>query len=66
MDLSCIISNSDPKISINRRNGECAMSAEVYYFTGTGNSLAAAREIAANIKGTLISIPSVITWKTVT
>lgn len=36
------------------------MSFEIYYFSGTGNSLAVARDIAEKIKGTLISIPSVI------
>ena len=33
---------------------------EVYYFSGTGNSLAVAREITKKINGKLISIPSVI------
>jgi flavodoxin len=33
---------------------------EVYYFSGTGNSLAVARDIAEKIKGKLISIPSVM------
>lgn len=36
------------------------MSTEIYYFSGTGNSLAVARDIAEKIKGTLISIPSVM------
>lgn len=36
------------------------MNFEIYYFTGTGNSLAVAKDIAAKIKGTLISIPSVM------
>ena len=36
------------------------MSTEVYYFSGTGNSLFAARQIAERINGKLISIPSVI------
>jgi ferredoxin/flavodoxin len=36
------------------------MRAEIYYFTGTGNSLAVARDIAKEINGELISIPSVI------
>jgi ferredoxin len=36
------------------------MSFEIYYFTGTGNSLAVAKDIAAKIKGTLISIPAVM------
>jgi len=33
------------------------MKAEVYYFTGTGNSLAVARDIAREIEGEIISIP---------
>ncbi len=36
------------------------MSTEIYYFTGTGNSLAVARDIAGKINGKLIPIPSVI------
>lgn len=36
------------------------MKMEIYYFYGTGNSLAVARDIAAKTKGILISIPSVI------
>ncbi len=33
---------------------------EIYYFSGTGNSLVVARDIAEKMKGKLISIPSVI------
>ncbi len=36
------------------------MSFEIYYFSGTGNSLAVARDIAEKIKGTLIPISAVI------
>jgi len=36
------------------------MRTEVYYFSGTGNSLAVARGIAEKINGTLISIPTVM------
>lgn len=36
------------------------MSTELYYFSGTGNSLAVARDIAGNTGGTLIGIPSVV------
>jgi formate hydrogenlyase subunit 6/NADH:ubiquinone oxidoreductase subunit I/flavodoxin len=36
------------------------MSFEIYYFTGTGNSLVIARGIAERIKGTLIPIPAVM------
>lgn len=36
------------------------MSLEVYYFSGTGNSLAVARKIAEKLTGTLIAIPSVV------
>ncbi|NLO63379.1 MAG: 4Fe-4S binding protein [Clostridiaceae bacterium] len=35
------------------------MSSEVYYFSGTGNSLAVAKKIAAATGGTMISIASV-------
>jgi ferredoxin/flavodoxin len=34
------------------------MNAEVYYFSGTGNSLAVARDVVGRIGGSLISIPS--------
>jgi ferredoxin len=33
------------------------MNSEIYYFSGTGNSLVVARDIAEKINGTLISIP---------
>jgi flavodoxin len=36
------------------------MNTKIYYFSGTGNSLSVARDIAEKIKGTLISIPSVM------
>ena len=36
------------------------MSAELYYFSGTGNSLVVARDIAEKISGKLISIPAVM------
>lgn len=36
------------------------METEVYYFTGTGNSLAVAKDIAKEIEGELISIPYVV------
>jgi len=36
------------------------MSLDVYYFSGTGNSLAVAREIAQKTKGNLINIASVV------
>lgn len=36
------------------------MSAEVYYFSGTGNSLVVARDIAKRIDGKVVSIPSVV------
>lgn len=36
------------------------MNSEIYYFTGTGNSLAVARDIALKTDGKLIPIPSVI------
>lgn len=36
------------------------MNTEIYYFSGTGNSLAVARDITEKIHGKLISIPSVM------
>lgn len=36
------------------------MNTEIYYFSGTGNSLVVARDIAEKINGKLISIPSVM------
>ena len=36
------------------------MGTEIYYFSGTGNSLVIARNIAEKTKGTIISIPSVM------
>jgi flavodoxin len=33
------------------------MGTVIYYFSGTGNSLSVARDIAEKTKGTLISIP---------
>ena len=36
------------------------MSTELYYFSGTGNSLVVARDIAERIDGNLISIPAVM------
>jgi ferredoxin len=36
------------------------MTAEIYYFTGTGNSLVVARDIANKINGRLISIASMM------
>jgi ferredoxin/flavodoxin len=41
------------------------MKAEIYYFTGTGNSLVVARDIAGQIEGELIAIPSVIDQGTI-
>jgi hypothetical protein len=39
---------------------EMAMAADVYYFSGTGNSYIVARDIAEGIRGNLIPIPGVI------
>lgn len=36
------------------------MSTEIYYFSGTGNSLVVARNIAEKTRGTLIAIPSLM------
>jgi NAD-dependent dihydropyrimidine dehydrogenase PreA subunit/flavodoxin len=41
------------------------MSAEIYYFSGTGNSLFVARELAAKTSARLIAIPSVISMDTI-
>ena len=42
------------------------MSTDIYYFTGTGNSLAVARDIASRIDGKLLSIPSLMDNEIVT
>ena len=42
------------------------MSTEVYYFSGTGNSLVVARDIAGKTNGKLISIPSVMDKESIT
>jgi hypothetical protein len=39
------------------------VSTEIYYFSGTGNSLVVARDIAEKLDGKLISIPSVMDEK---
>ena len=36
------------------------MSTDIYYFSGTGNSLVVARDIAETINGKLVSIPSMM------
>lgn len=41
------------------------MKTEVYYFTGTGNSLAVARDIAQKTEGRLISISEVLNNETI-
>ncbi|MGZ7136213.1 MAG: hypothetical protein ACXVHY_10080, partial [Methanobacterium sp.] len=40
--------------------------AEIYYFSGTGNSLIVARDIAEKMNGNLISIPSVMDKQSLT
>jgi len=40
--------------------------AEIYYFSGTGNSLVVARDIAGKMDGNLISIPSVMDKESIT
>ncbi len=42
------------------------MNPEIYYFTGTGNSLFIARDIAENINGKLIPISSVVKKERIT
>ena len=41
------------------------MAIKIFYFTGTGNSLAFAREIAKKIEGQLISIVSQMEKETI-
>lgn len=41
------------------------MSAELYYFSGTGNSLVVARDIAAKLDGKLAAIPAVMGRETI-
>ena len=50
---------------IPRRHGT-TLSTEIYYFTGTGNSLAVARDITEETSGRLISIPSMMEKKSIT
>ena len=42
------------------------MSTEIYYFSGTGNSLVVARDIAGKTNGKLIPIPSAIDKESIT
>ncbi len=42
------------------------MTKEIYYFTGTGNSLAVARDLANKINGKIISIPSMMEKENIT
>jgi ferredoxin len=42
------------------------MSTEIYYFSGTGNSLSVARDIAATIDGRLIPVVSLLKQETIT
>ncbi len=42
------------------------MVVEIYYFTGTGNSLVVAKEIAQKTNGKLISIPSLVDKEIIT
>jgi len=46
-------------------NGGHEMNAAIYYFTGTGNSLAVARGIAERLHGDLIPIASVVDRETI-
>lgn len=41
------------------------MKTEIYYFTGTGNSLVVARDLAKELNGELIAIPSVMSKETI-
>jgi len=42
------------------------MNLEIYYFSGTGNSLVVARDIAEKMGGNLIAIPSLMDKKNIT
>jgi formate hydrogenlyase subunit 6/NADH:ubiquinone oxidoreductase subunit I/flavodoxin len=42
------------------------MNTAIYYFSGTGNSLSIARDIAAKINGVLLSIPAVMDKQSIT
>jgi flavodoxin/Pyruvate/2-oxoacid:ferredoxin oxidoreductase delta subunit len=42
------------------------MNTEIYYFSGTGNSLSVAMDIAKKLRGELISIPSVMDKERIT
>ena len=42
------------------------MTTQIYYFSGTGNSLSVARDLAAQIKARLIAIPRVMDRDTIT
>ena len=39
------------------------MKADIYYFSGTGNSLVVAKDIKDRLNGNLISIPTIIDQK---
>jgi len=45
--------------------GGVVVKAEVYYFTGTGNSLKVAKDIAREIDGELVSIPKALSQGTI-
>ena len=47
-------------MKLNKQEKVFIMSINVYYFSGTGNSLVVARDIAEKTNGKLISIPSVM------
>jgi flavodoxin len=41
------------------------MNTEIYYFSGTGNSMVVAKDIAKKTRGKLISIPAVVNEKSI-
>jgi len=49
-----------PRVHTDSARGKLSMSTVTYYFSGTGNSLVVAKNIAEKMGGTLMSIPSVI------
>ena len=41
------------------------MGTEIYYFSGTGNSLVVAKDVAEKNNGKLVSIPSLMNKKSI-
>ncbi|TXT63098.1 MAG: hypothetical protein BAJALOKI1v1_790011 [Promethearchaeota archaeon] len=63
--------NSETEANKNTRTSTLTIicikeKAEIYYFTGSGNSFAAARELAKNLNGKLISISTYLNREKIT